>query len=685
VRIPFLTVAPIGVLLFVLFLGGCGSIVPPSSPPSSPPPPPVLSISTVSLSDGTVGAAYAETVQAAGGVAPFNWSVSTGALPSGMMLGYSSSNSVTISGTPSMQQTNETFMIQVTDASGQAAKQSYTVSIQSTVVQTQYGALQGVLVSCGAPECSASNVLEFRGIPYAAPPVGDLRWMPPQPPIAWTGTTRDATVLGNRCIQVNGAGVVIGSEDCLYLNIFVPSDTPHNQPLPVMVYLHGGANRIGTGLPGVEFSDPPPLATQGVILVTLEYRIGILGFFTHPLLDNENNGSSGNYGLRDQIAALAWVHQNIASFGGDPNRVMLFGTSSGSSDVEALLASPLTQGPLSQCGRSQACFSGAGMESGSAVHGQYLSLPSKETQDAPLVAGLGCDTAADVLGCLRALPAATLVNNPSAAYQTWYAGTPVLIVNLEPAVVPTNPYDWLLQQQGSPVPLLLGSNREDASTQGLPSWCTGGTVAPPLCPREDPTVTPSLEPAGYTDAIHAEFDPLIGISGSDTILSSLYHADIFQANALPVWELIAVDSDFPVGAACAYREVARAAAGANGAPVWRYIYIHSFENDPNLTPFRAFHGAEIPFVFGDPSYVKGYGPHTATTGELSLAGQLMGYWSRFAATGDPNASGAVMWPRYDATTDAMIQLDDTPAQSNGYRTPQCDFYDANATALSTLQ
>src|SRR5579863_248898 len=154
---------------------------------------------------------------------------------------------------------------------------------------------------------------------------------------------------------------------------------------------------------------------------------------------------------------------------------MVFGTSSGSSDVEALLASPFTQGPSSQCGASQACFSAAGMESGSEVKGQFLSLVDKETQDAPLVAGLGCDTAPDVLACLRALPAATLVDNPSAAYQAWYAGTPVLIVNLEPDIVPMNPYDWLVQQQGSPVPLLLGSNREDAAPQGLPpSWCITG-------------------------------------------------------------------------------------------------------------------------------------------------------------------------------------------------------------------
>jgi para-nitrobenzyl esterase len=674
VRISNVLIASLFISLSLLGCGGGSPILPP---------PPVLSISTASLSDGTIGAAYTQTIQATGGVLHFTWSVSAGTLPHGVMLVSSSSNSVTISGTPNMAQTNVAFTIQVNDSSSQFAKQPYTVTIKSTVAQTQFGALQGVLVPCGTRECSASNVLEFRSIPYAAPPVGDLRWKPPQPPIGWTGTTRDATVLGTRCIQVNGAGKVVGSEDCLYLNVLISSQTPHSQPQPVMVFLHGGANRIGTGLPGFDFSDPPPLATQGVIVVTLEFRIGILGFLTHQLLTAEGGGSSGNYGLRDQIAALAWVHQNIASFGGDPSHVMVFGTSSGSSDVEALLTSPLTQGPLSQCSPGQGCFSAAGMENAAVVHGQYLSLANKEAQDAPLVAVLGCDTAADVLACLRALPAATLVNNPSPSYKAWYAGTPVLIVNLEPDVVPTNPHDWLLQQHGSPVPLLLGSNREDASTQGLPSWCPGNSVA--ACPNEDPTASPPLDAAGYANAIHAEFDNIgPGVTGADVL--ALYPASGYDA---PTWALIAVDSDFPAGAACPYREVARAAAGANGKPIWRYVYTHTFENDPNnLTPFRAFHAAELPFVFGDPSYVKGFGPHTATPAELTLAGQLMGYWSRFAKTGDPNESGATAWPRYDATTDAMLQIDDTSTEisgANSYRKLQCDFYDTNAGAFSSLQ
>jgi para-nitrobenzyl esterase len=698
-------------LLFVaplsLMLGGCNggggnyntttSNTSTNNTPPPPPPPAAPSISTPSLSDGTVGAAYTQTIQAVGGTAPFAWSVFSlngPALPAGLSLSPSSGNSVTISGTPTAVQASVAFFIRVTDASGQSASQSYRVSIKGTTAQTSDGTVQGTLVVCGLPECAASNVLEFLGIPYAAPPVGSLRWKPPQPT-----TPSQPLQPGARCMSVNGSGVVKGQEDCLYLNVFISSQTPHGQPQPVMVYIHGGAHRLGSGNPGVDYSDPPELPTQGVILVTVEYRLGILGFFANSSLDAENAGSSGNYGLRDQVAALAWVPQNIASFGGDPTHITVFGSSSGSSDIEALLTSPLTQGPLSECGASQQCFSSAIMEGGSVVHGQYLTLAAKEAQDAPLVAGL-C-TLTDLV-CLRAVPAATLVTpcsatitsacNPSAAYSTWYTqNDPVLIVNLEPDVIPVNPYDWLQRHGGSPVPLLLGSNREDASTQGVPSWCAGVTLPATQCPNDDPTNSQQINETVFDTVIHAEFDPLVTISGSDSIVN-LYPQSNFTA---PVWQLIAVDSDLTVGATCPYREVARAAVGTNRAPVWRYIYVHTFENnDPNLTPYRAFHGAEKHFVFGDPSFADP-GTYIPTPPELTLSGQIMGYWTRFAATGNPNGPQATVWPPYNANTDPMLQIDathggatgikQTSVQINGYRTAQCDFYDANAAALANVQ
>lgn len=373
------------ILAMSLCLTGCGSS-------SSPPPPPALSISPATLSDGTVGASYTQSIQGTGGVAPFSWSILSGSLPHLLALQPSSANSVTISGTPDVPQTNVTFTIQVRDSSGQAASQPFVISIKATIAQTQSGTVQGVL---------DGNVLAFRGIPYAAPPTGNLRWKPPQPPLPWVGS-RDASTFGNVCTQLDANNQPLGSEDCLFLNIFVNSQTAHGLQQPVMVYIHGGGNRQGsTHQP---YENAPPLATQGVIVVTIEYRLGLLGFLVHPLLDAEGGGSSGNYGLMDQIAALTWVHQNIASFGGDPTHVMVFGQSAGSFDVEALLASPLTPG----------LFSAAGMESGSLLHGQILALADLETLDAALVPAAGCDKAADVLACLRAAPASNVISNDNA-------------------------------------------------------------------------------------------------------------------------------------------------------------------------------------------------------------------------------------------------------------------------------
>lgn len=617
----FFSLAWVAVALACGFsMTGCGGS-------SAGPPPPLLSITTTALTDGTIGATYIQTVEAAGGVEPFSWSVSTGLLPQGLSMGSSASSTVTISGTPDTVQPGVTFTVQVADSSGQSKTQSYSVNIKSTVAQTESGALQGVV---------GGGELVFRGIPYAAPPVGNLRWHPPTPPLPWTGT-RDASAFGNVCPQLNGNNQPIGIEDCLFLNIFLASQPPHGQQQPVMVFIHGGSNRQGS-THNPPFLDAPPLATQGVIVVTIEYRLGMLGFFANPLLTAEGGGSSGNYGLMDQIAALAWVQRNITAFGGDPTHVMVFGQSAGSYDVQVLLTSPLAKG----------LFWAAGMESGSLLHGQVLTLAALEPLEESLVTSLGCDTASDVLACLRAAPAANVVNNQSAVPNI-PGGLTSRTLAIEPHVLPVDPFD-ALQQNGSPVPLLVGSTREEAS---------GGT------PSDDPTASPPLDEAGYEAAVHAEFDPL-GAGVANQVLT-LYPATSYDA---PVYAMIAVDSDYQ--GICEDRNTARSAVHANGPAVWRYLYVHRYENDPTLNTLRAFHGAELPFVFGSPQLIFG-GPYTPSAAEVTLAGQMMGYWSRFAKIGDPNGAGAVSWLHYDATTDAMLQIDETQTQINGYHNPQCDY------------
>jgi para-nitrobenzyl esterase len=500
--------------------------------------------------------------------------------------------------------------------------------VTPTIAVTQSGAVQGVV---------EGNVLAFRGIPFAAPPVGNLRWQSPQSPANWVGV-RDASSFGSVCPQLNGNNQPIGDEDCLFLNVFMSIERPHNQPQAVMVFIHGGGNRQGSS--NAPNFDAPPLATQGVILVTIQYRLGMLGFLVHPLLDAEGGGASGNYGLMDQIAALTWVHNNIASFGGDPTRVMVFGQSAGSFDVEPLLVSPLAKG----------LFSSAGMESGAFIHGQYLALSDMEPLEAPLVQAVGCNNAADVLACLRGVPANMVVAN-TGAIPTIPGDDRCRSVVIEPRALPVDPFD-ALQQNGSPVPLLIGSTREEESGQGA---------------SDDPTAMPPLTEAGYEAALHADFDSL-GTSVAHDVLTR-YPASSY--GGAPVYALIAAETDYfditPT------RNVARAAAKANGPPVWRYLYTHTFENDPNLSPYRAYHTSELPFVFGNPS-INPNGPHTPTAAELTLAMQMMGYWSQFAKTGNPNGTGSTLWPRYDASTDAMLQLDDTQTVINGYHNAQDDFF-----------
>jgi para-nitrobenzyl esterase len=212
------------------------------------------------------------------------------------------------------------------------------------------------------------------------------------------------------------------------------------------------------------------------------------------------------------------------------------------------------------------------------------------------------------------------------------------------------PFD-ALQQHGSPVPLLIGSTSQEES---------GNT------PQEDPLVIPPLDNAGYATAVHNLFDPVLAGAGNQVLV--LYPSSSYAA---PVYAWIAVNTDYYD--TILTRSLARAVAGANRPAVWGYIYTHAYENDPGLTPYGAFHTAELPFVFGNPTQTYS-GPHTPTSAELTFAGQMMGYWSQFAKTGNPNVPGSTLWPRYDPATDAMVQLDDAQTALNGYHNPQCDYF-----------
>jgi para-nitrobenzyl esterase len=219
---------------------------------------------------------------------------------------------------------------------------------QSPVAQVEQGALAGVTVD---------GISSFKGIPFAAPPVGELRWQAPQPADVWAGT-RNANAYGNACIQpvvqsLEGSEPVgAQSEDCLYLNVWTAGADP-NAKRPVMVWIHGGAYNVGAG--GLKMYDGTALAKRGAVLVNFNYRVGSLGFFAHPALEQASPNGPINFGLLDQIAALQWVKKNIATFGGDPNNVTIFGESAGGQSVLALYASPLAKG-LFQRGIAQSSY-----------------------------------------------------------------------------------------------------------------------------------------------------------------------------------------------------------------------------------------------------------------------------------------------------------------------------------------
>jgi para-nitrobenzyl esterase len=600
-------VAILGVLPFV-WLAGC----------ASEPPTPPLMIATAAVASGTVGTAYQQTIQATGGKGPFSWSLSDGMLPAGLSLGNTSSENLLISGLPVSLQTSANFTISVTDSRGSTDGQQYTISIAAmTLATTQSGQVQGII---------DGNLDAFRGIPYAAPPTGDLRWRPPRPPSSWQGI-RDASTFGNVCPQA-GSGGMIGDEDCLTLNLF-ESTSPGNWQQPVMLYFHGGGNDAGSAQqPPL---DAPPLATHGVIVVTAQYRLGLLGFFANSLLTAEGGGSSGNYALWDQIAALQWVKANISAFGGDPSRVTIFGQSSGAYDVQALLVSPLTQG----------LFARAVMESGNAESGGGLeSLATLETNDEGFVSAFGCSTAADVLACLRALPAQTIVNEQS---------TNAFGPAIEPLVVPVDP-NTVFQQQGSPVPLLVGSNREESTD------------------FEDST-EPLITSSEYTSDVEQQFNPFG--SGVAAQVLALYPVSDY---ATPNYALIAVHSDRQI--TCPVRVSALAATGSNRPSIWRYLFIHRFENNAALNAMAAYHTAELFFVFGNLQVITTETlsiSYTPSPAEQAFSEQMMDYWSQFAATGNPNGSAFPQWPPYDATDEQLLQLDETVSPFAGYHAPQCNY------------
>ena len=482
---------------------------------------------------------------------------------------------------------------------------------ESPVVAVTGGKIQGSAMSVGGAV--------FKGIPFAAPPVGDLRWREPLPVKPWADV-RDATRFAARCMQ-NGSGV---SEDCLYLNIWTP-EWPSKSRKPVMLWIHGGGNFAGSSSDAIFNGES--LARRGVVLVSANYRLGVFGFFAHPELTAESkHHASGNYGLMDQIAALKWVHDNIANFGGDPRNVTIFGESAGSLDINVLMTSPLTKG----------LFARLIGESGPVV--APPSLAEGEKKGLNVATGLHADS----LKAMRAVPAEEL---QKATGQGLSFLGPLLGVVVDGWVLPKPPFDVFEAGQEHRVDLLLGSNARELMRPFFPIAGLKEGITAEFGPLADR----ALQVYKVTDGGEGEPDPLYG-------------------NALAQW---ATDTQFRCGTVA---ELVWHSRAGNTSYQFQFSWV-----PPGREAVGAAHGSELPYVFGTLS-LPGRGataPQYDKTDE-AVSGQMQQYWTNFAKSGNPNSGSVPKWPRFDpASRDYMDLTASGPVAREGLRREACDLFMEN--------
>ena len=441
----------------------------------------------------------------------------------------------------------------------------------------------------------------FRGIPYAAAPVGEGRWRSPRPPAPWTGV-RDATVPGPTCPQTwpgpDGAAQFSGTEDCLFLNVDTPSRTGAR---PVMVFLHGGGFTGGSGAP----YDSTRIVTRGdVVVVTLNYRLGALGFLDHPGLDDP---AAGAFGIADQQAALRWVQRNIAAFGGDPADVTLWGESAGAFSTCAHLASP----------GARALFTQAIVQSGPCAN-PLLDRAAAHRRSGAVAASLGCPDPTRAVSCLRALPFEALVglgDDQTRRVHRTIAELPWLPVSGTP-LLPEDPLDAITAGRGNPVPLLAGGTRDEMRLFVAGEFDAAGR---PLSAEQYP----------------GELDRLFGPAGPR--VAELYPAADHPSPGIAL--ATALSDEGRMLGACTQPPFNDAVA--TRAPVYSFEFARPMTEAMGGMPLGAAHGADVPFLFD--SAFPGAPPPARTPAEDALAGRLIDYLTGFARTGRPAPDWAP-WP-----------------------------------------
>ncbi|HET8889202.1 MAG TPA: carboxylesterase family protein [Candidatus Angelobacter sp.] len=499
---------------------------------------------------------------------------------------------------------------------------------------------QGLLAGTSG---SSADMRVYRGIPFAAPPVGDLRWKAPQPAAKWQGV-RKATEFSNACWQtpypaaaaIYQAKLPPLSEDCLYLNIWTPAKSAKDR-LPVMVWIHGGG--FTRGFAGTGAYDGEALARKGAVIVTLNYRLGIFAFFAHPALSAESgHHASGNYALLDQIAALQWVQKNIAAFGGDAARVTIFGESAGSWAVNSLMASPLAKGLFQRAiGESGGSFSPMRTLAEAEKEGLHLAvlLTLANAAGAKIEAG-DKPPAQSILKTLRSKPAEELLKASDAE---------TVRPMVDGWVLPEDVATIFAQGKQHDVPLIVGYNADE-----------GTTLAPQAANLKAMMFT-----AGAYQRYGSQADAFLKVypAGSDEqAVTSFYSAFRDQSFG---WEM---------------RTWARMATKTGHQPAYLY-YFSRRAPGPQSARLRAFHALDIAYVFG--TFVWPF-PWDDTDKKLSDA--MTSYWVNFAATGNPNGGNLAKWPVYNAKDDQALEFGDQVAVRSEVNKAGLDFFDGYYQSLA---
>lgn len=507
------------------------------------------------------------------------------------------------------------------------------------VVQSPVGSLEGKYSD------SSNEVRVFRGVPYAIPPIGKNRWRPPKSLDPWDGV-RPATEFGAPCWQrpreyssLYTRGDLTPSEDCLYLNIWTSANEP-TAALPVMVWFHGGGHNSGAGSPRI--FDGTSLSKNGAIVVTINYRLGPFGFLAHPAFTAEGaHDSSGNYGLLDQIAALEWVHNNIAAFGGNPGNVTIFGQSAGSWSVCYLMASPLARGLFHKAiGQSGGCFKGERpyldktedtIGASQSAHGIGLSAAQELG-----VMGTGIE-AAKSLRAVKAEDLLTITLGPGVIIDGW--------------VLPKTPREIFIDGDHNDVPVIVGAMANERA-----SLYSG------------PEPTHEEFEASVRQQYGKQSAAMLEAYAAELRTSPLVAEMQLQGDRTFVWEM---------------RTWATTVENANNdaylyffshvPPTFR-LYVH---DDPDVTlprgrrGYGAYHSGDLAYVFGNVGLVG----LDWSDWDYELSNVVSQYWTNFARTGNPNGDGLPDWPRYERDIDLWLEFGDQIQATEGIRREKLDLFD----------